>query len=321
MSEQMYRARKAREFSHGGKRMIRPTVVAVVVWSLVLGLHRLPILIHSFAVVVSIRPTTKSSSYIYPSSFDPFRLQHQAPPQRCKVRHFPRVSTEASVVSMDHTSGITESNLDEKLTDCLQILNRAAETKADDLDAVYQALVDLEQVSRLVGELERQGDGSTAASSAAGNCTVAKTALSSNALVTQLNGSWRLVYTTGADQTQEKESRRINYHPLKVIQSFNTDSKTIADGIYLGNFCILKLSGLFDFDTATRRLEYDFNALRLLDVFTIPLAGATRLAAAASGSESKKLPFFNWISADATLATARRGRGVLVWKRVLDDSR
>jgi hypothetical protein len=63
------------------------------------------------------------------------------------------------------------------------------------------------------------------------------------------------------------------------------------------------------------------------------LAGgqAARLGAASGlGSESnvvnteqrKKLPFFNWISADATLATARGGGGGLaLWKRVVDESK
>jgi hypothetical protein len=305
--------------------MMRPTVV-VVVGSLVLGFH-IPTLVHSFAVVVSNRPTTKSSSYTYPSSFDTCLQQQQ--PKQCKVRHFPLFSTEASV-SIDETSAsITESNLDEKLNDCLQILNRAAETKAEDTDVVYQALVDLEQVSRLVGKLERQGSGSGSPST--GN-RVARTALSSNTMVTQLNGSWRLVFTTGTAQTQKKLSGRINYFPLKAIQSFDTDSKAIANGIYLGDFCVLKFSGSFDFDTTKRRLEFDFDAVRLLDAFTIDLAGgqAARLGAASGlGSESnvvnteqrKKLPFFNWISADATLATARGGGGGLaLWKRVVDES-
>jgi hypothetical protein len=300
--------------------MVRPMVL---VGSMVVLGFLSPNLMHSFSVV-SNRPTTKStasrSSYNYPSSF----CQHQQP-QLCKVRHCPLFSTEASV-SVDETSAsITESKLDEKLNDCLQTLNRAAETKAEDTSAVYQALVDLEQVSRLVGKLERQGSGSSSGS------TVARTALSSNTMMSQLNGSWRLVFTTGTAQTQKKLSGRINYFPLKAIQSFDTSSKAIANGIYLGDFCVLKFSGSFDFDTTKRRLEFDFDAVRLLDAFTIDLAGgqAARLGAASGlGSESnvvnteqrKKLPFFNWISADATLATARGGGGGLaLWKRVVDE--
>jgi hypothetical protein len=293
--------------------MIRPTVIVGFV---ALG-FRLPTLIHSFAVVSDHR-TTKSSSYTYPSC-------QQPQPQRYKVRPCPLFSTEASVTVDEISASITESNLDEKLNDCLQILNRAADTKAEDTDAVYQALVDLEQVSRLVGKLERQGSGGSSGSN------VARTTLSSNTLVSQLNGSWRLVFTTGTAQTQKKLSGRINYFPLKAIQSFDTDSKAIANGIYLGNFCALKFSGSFDFDTTKRRLEFDFDAVRLLDAFTIDLAGgqAARLGAASGlGSESnvvnteqrKKMPFFNWISADATLATARGGGGGLaLWKRVVVD--
>jgi hypothetical protein len=309
--------RRASSVSHGEERMIRPTVF--VAGSMVFG-FLLPTPVHSFAGMV---PTTtkntpsssSSSRYISPASF-----------RQCNIRPFPLFSTRASSVSI--------TNMDEKLDACLKTLNHAAETKAEDTNAVYQALIDLEQVSRLVGQLERQGNGSgsgSSSSSGTGSAVAATTTLSSSTMALQLNGSWCLVLSAGTAQTPEKLPGRVRYHPLKVIQSFDTDSKAIAVGLFLGNFCITKLTGSFDFDATKRCLVFDFEAARILNAFTVALAprgGAARLRSArelgsvdnvANFTEQQRLqlPFFHWISADATLATARGGGGGLaLWKRV-----
>jgi hypothetical protein len=65
-----------------------------------------------------------------------------------------------------------------------------------------------------------------------------------------LNGSWRLIFTTGTKSTQDKFKTKINYVPFKAIQSFNTTDQPyrIENGIYAWDFPVLKFSGLFDFD-------------------------------------------------------------------------
>ena len=61
-----------------------------------------------------------------------------------------------------------------------------------------------------------------------------------------LDGSWRLIFTTGTIDTQKKIGRKINYFPIKAAQSFFTDTMTLSNGIYLGDFEILKFFGEFE---------------------------------------------------------------------------
>jgi hypothetical protein len=100
----------------------------------------------------------------------------------------------------------------------------------------------------------------------------------------------------------------------------------ITNGIYLGeDWTIVKFFGTFDFDFKKRKLEFDFDEISLLGL-RIPLqAGQAAQIGASSGlgSESnvenakrERQAFFNWISADENIATARGGGGGLaLWKR------
>ena len=142
----------------------------------------------------------------------------------------------------------------------------------------------------------------------------------------QLNGSWRLVFTTGTIDTQKKVGQ-INYFPLKAVQSFNTQSSpmTLTNGIYLGDFALLQFYGDFEWLEGPRKLEFDFDEIALLGLrLRLPKGGAASIGASTGlGSESNvanakkdKKAFFNWISADASIATARGGGGGLaLWRR------
>jgi hypothetical protein len=156
--------------------------------------------------------------------------------------------------------------------------------------------------------------------------TVATTTLNN------LHGDWQLVFTTGTANTQKNilGGARINYFPLKAVQSFRTidkDPYEIENGIYIGDWPILKFDGNFDFDLKKRKLEFDFNNLRLLNALNIQLkpGEAAQLGSKSGlGSDSNvknaaknKSAFFNWISADDKIATARGGGGGLaLWKRI-----
>jgi hypothetical protein len=86
------------------------------------------------------------------------------------------------------------------------------------------------------------------------------------------------------------------------------------------------LSAVGDFDLKKRKLEFDFDTIQILGL-KIPLqqGQAAQLGAKSGlGSEGNvelakrnRQAFFNWISADDTIATARGGGGGLaLWKRV-----
>ena len=73
-----------------------------------------------------------------------------------------------------------------------------------------------------------------------------------------LNGSWRLIFTTGTIDTQKKIGRKINYFPIKAAQSFFTETMTLSNGIYLGNFEILKFFGDFEWWVSLHFLLFIF---------------------------------------------------------------
>lgn len=103
----------------------------------------------------------------------------------------------------------------------------------------------------------------------------------------------------------------------------------ISNGIYLGPWNALQFLGEFDFDFTKRKLEFDFDTISIFGL-SIPLQqGQAAQIGASSGLGSQgnvqlakkdRQAFFNWISADENIATARGGGGGLaLWKRVVEE--
>jgi len=214
------------------------------------------------------------------------------------LKSFQSSPSEKTKVSNDY---------DVPIADAISILNTAAKSKSEDPETVVTALEDLEKLMRQ-------------------KCKAEPNAASE--VLRDLDGSWRLVFTTGTKTTQDRIKKTVNYFPVKAVQSFDTstDPYGIENGIYLGDFALVKFSGPFDFNLTKRKLEFDFTKIALLG-FEITIKGedAAKIGASTGlGSESNvansekgKRPFFNWISADETIATARGGGGGLaLWKRI-----
>lgn len=217
------------------------------------------------------------------------------------------VATDAAASSSSSIS----NDYDEPISEAKIVLNRAAETKKEDPETVLDALEGLEKLMRRKAKAEPD--------------TAARQVLES------LDGDWRLVFTTGTRDTQKKLGAKINYFPIKAVQSFRVkeDPMRIQNGIYIGDFAIVKFFGDFEFNLKSRKLEFDFDQIAIAG-FTINLGkGKAAEIGAASGLgsennvdlvEKNKKPFFNWISADETIATARGGGGGLaLWTRVVPE--
>lgn len=96
----------------------------------------------------------------------------------------------------------------------------------------------------------------------------------------------------------------------------------------MGEFPLLKFFGTFDWLEAQRRLEFEFDEIAVLGLrLRLPRGSAEQIGASTGlGSESNikraqggKKAFFNWISADDDIATARGGGGGLaLWRREND---
>lgn len=103
------------------------------------------------------------------------------------------------------------------------------------------------------------------------------------------------------------------------------------------NFCsagpfdipLIRFTGDFDFDERKRKLEFDFDLIEILGLLKIRLGrGDAAKLGAKTGLGSKnnyklaetgRRAFFDWISADDDIATARGGGGGLaLWKRVVE---
>ncbi len=192
------------------------------------------------------------------------------------------------------------------INDNISLLTNAAETKNENSDEVVNALSSLEKLMREKNKLDN--------------------GITGDETIKYLNGSWRLIFTTGTVDSQKKLGGRINYFPLKAVQSFNVDTSIITNGIYIGDFALIKFFGQFTWNNKSRKLEFDFDQIQLLGLkFNLPSGGAAKIGQSTGlGSENNeqlittgKRPFFNWISADSNIATARGGGGGLaLWRRI-----
>lgn len=221
------------------------------------------------------------------SSVDGFVAAARRPLAWCGTR------CASAVETTDYSSTISEAKA---------LLMRAAETKTESSDDVVNALLSLEKASRQRGRKEPEAN---------------------ELMQTKLDGAWRLVFTTGTIDTQ-KRTGRINYFPIKAVQSFDIVSKRISNGVFVGNTALVRFFGDLNFDVASRKLTFDFDAVYVLGLRFALNGGVSRLGAATSvesrGNETLvkqgKLPFFIWIEADDTAAIARgRGGGLAFWKK------
>lgn len=228
----------------------------------------------------------------------------------------------SSVASSSAISATTDTDSTEdilaKMDAAKKILYRAAETKQEDSDAVLDALLDLEKLSRKANKADP---------------SLAETTLKN---LSEGGVNWRLVFTTGTIEAQRKlGDNKINYFPFKATQSFDSSNPqewVIQNGIAVGDFDLLKFQGDFDWtlseNSGLTKVTFDFNRIMLLNgLLDIPLKqgeAASLGAKSGLGSENNvdlqkkgKRPFFNWISADDQIATARGGGGGLaLWKRI-----
>jgi len=207
----------------------------------------------------------------------------------------PRLAPRPAAATTDYAERIDADRV---------VLRRAAETKQEESDTVVDALLGLEQACK-----ERQRADAT----------------SGDAVAASLTGAWRLVFTTGTVTRQKKTGARVNYFPVKAVQTFDLEASRITNGVFLGDWAAVRFFGPMEFDAGNRKLTFDFTRIELFGGalgFDLGQGGAAEIGAATGlGSEnnvklaeSGKKPFFNWI--DYVIATARGGGGGLaLWTR------
>ena len=146
---------------------------------------------------------------------------------------------------------------DEQIEKTKAFLLLAATTKQENSDKVVDNLLSLEKLMRAKAKLD---DGE-----------------SSRETLKNLNGAWRLIFTTGTIDTQKKIGK-INYFPIKAAQCFDTSTMTLTNGIFLGDFAVLKFFGSFEWKEKARKLEFDFDAIAVAGLkFNLPKGGAAKI--------------------------------------------
>ncbi|CAE7836864.1 unnamed protein product [Symbiodinium sp. CCMP2592] len=109
-----------------------------------------------------------------------------------------------------------------------------------------------------------------------------------------LTGDWRLIYTTGTKKTED-EIGRVNYVPITAVQRFDMEKKFIRNGVYLGPIS-LEFEGGFRWIEDMRRLEFDFEELKVCG-YSLDLPDWLRgMAGMKSSKPYKKQPAFNFVA-------------------------
>jgi hypothetical protein len=271
---------------------------------------------HAFSTKT--RPTARYYHHMNAPLHQPYLLSNRNIP--LSVLHSSATNTDEDDTATTPTGSTenkkTKEELYEAMSQCLLTLNDAANTKQVDSDQVYDALVTLEQLARQCNKIVEDNTNKNEYAQRVRD---------------NLTGSWRLIFTTGTVKTQQNllGGQKINYFPIKAVQTFDTTTNVITNAIYIGDFLVLQFLGTFTFDVRKCQVQFDFDTIQLFQgTFSIPLqrGQAAELGAKSGlGSESNlvniqqknRKAFFNWISADDQIATARGGGGGLaLWKRI-----
>ena len=183
-------------------------------------------------------------------------------------------------VTTSRSSKESAKQYDEQINQTKAFLLLAATTKAENSDKVCDNLLSLEKLMRAKAKLD---DGE-----------------SSRETLKNLNGAWRLIFTTGTIDTQKKYGK-VNYFPIKAAQCFDTSTMTLTNGIFLGDFAVLKFFGSFEWKEKARKLEFDFDAIAVAGIkFNLPKGGAAKIGSRyvmtlpylSSSFSSLLVPFF-----------------------------
>jgi hypothetical protein len=130
----------------------------------------------------------------------------QLAPTRLRAVHVLRAADYAEAIEQDRV-----------------VLRRAAETKNEESDAVVDALLGLEQSCKERSRAEGASAGA--------------------AIADKLTGAWRLVFTTGTVSRQKRTGARVNYFPVKAVQTFDLPASKITNGIFFGDWAAVRFFG------------------------------------------------------------------------------
>ena len=133
-----------------------------------------------------------------------------------------------------------------------------------------------------------------------------------------LEGNWRPVFSSGTPITQARlGGRRLNYFPIKGVISLQPDEGKIQNGLYVGDFYLIRLNGTCQYDAKLRRFRFSFHHMSFLNgAFSVDLKEGQDTEFATMVGLGGKIGIWNILLADENMLMARgAGQAITLWKR------
>ncbi|KAL7565964.1 hypothetical protein ACA910_008420 [Epithemia clementina (nom. ined.)] len=133
-----------------------------------------------------------------------------------------------------------------------------------------------------------------------------------------LAGNFRPIFSSGTPITQARlGGRRLNYFPIKAVISLLPEEGKIQNGLYVGDYYLIRLNGTCEYEPRLRRFRFSFHHMSFLNgAFKIDLQQGQDIEFATTVGLGGKIGLWNILLADQDMLMARgAGEAITLWKR------
>ena len=133
-----------------------------------------------------------------------------------------------------------------------------------------------------------------------------------------LKGDFRPVFSSGTPITQKRlGGHRLNYFPIKAVISLLPEEGKIQNGLYFGDYYLIRLDGTCVYEPKLRRFRFSFHNMRFFNgAFKIDFAEGQDVEFATTVGLGGKIGLWNILLADENMMMARgAGQAITLWKR------
>lgn len=133
-----------------------------------------------------------------------------------------------------------------------------------------------------------------------------------------LEGDWRPIFSNGTTITQKRlGNRHVNYLPIKFVISLKPNEGRLQNGIYLGSYHVIRITGTFEYNAEKRKFRFGFHHMSLLNgLVQFDLEEGQDTKFATTFGLGGHVGLWNILMADQHMMMARgAGQGLTLWKR------
>jgi hypothetical protein len=209
------------------------------------------------------------------------------------------ITPEDSSILPTPQADTAKSLLSPSLKDDYETLLEAVETRKAHPDKVQSAMNNLEKLSYR----ERWTQSTETA----------------ERMAQDLKGDWRPIFSSGTTITQARlGGRPLNYFPIKAVISLRPEEGKIQNGLYIGEFYLVRLNGTCQYEADTRRFHFSFHYMSFLNgAFEIHLKEGQDTAFALAVGVGGHIGLWNMLLADQKVLMARgAAKAITLWKRI-----